>query len=54
MVEHNVTGVKGNKFGPTEDTTRPDKPFRKRFTRNSLVVCEIHPTTMQLKVKIKR
>jgi plastocyanin len=52
-VEHNVTGVKGNKFDSTEDTMRPDRPFRKRFTRNSLVVCTIHPTTMKLKVTIK-
>jgi plastocyanin len=53
VVEHNVTGVKGNKFASTDDTTKPDKPFRKRFTKNSLVVCTIHSTTMQLKVKVK-
>ena len=53
-VEHNVTGVSGNKFASTEDTTRPDKPFRKRFTKNSLVVCTIHSTTMKLRVKIKK
>jgi plastocyanin len=52
-VEHNVTGVKGNKFDSTEDTTRPSRPFRKRFTRNSLVVCTIHPTTMKLRVTVK-
>ncbi len=54
VVEHNVTGVKGNKFDSTEDTTKPDRPFRKRFTKNSLVVCTIHSTTMKLSVKIKR
>ena len=53
MVEHNVAGVRGNKFAPTEDTTRPDRPFRKRFTRKSLVVCTIHSTTMKLRVNIK-
>ena len=52
-VEHNVTGVSGNKFKSTEDTTKPDRPFRKRFTRNSLVVCTIHSTTMKLRVKVK-
>jgi plastocyanin len=53
-VEHNVTGVSGNKFPSTPDTAKPDKPFKKRFTKNSLVVCTIHSTTMKLKVKIKR
>ena len=53
-VEHNVTGVSGNKFKSTEDTTKPDRPFRKRFTKNSLVVCTIHSTTMKLRVKIKK
>ena len=52
-VDHNVTGVSGNKFKSTEDTMKPDKPFRKRFTKNSLVVCTIHSTTMKLRVKIK-
>jgi plastocyanin len=51
---HNVTGVSGNKFKSTEDTTKPDRPFRKRFTKNSLVVCTIHSTTMKLRVKIKK
>jgi hypothetical protein len=51
---HNVSGVRGNKFKPTEDTMKPDRPFRKRFTKNSLVVCTIHSTTMTLRVKIKR
>ena len=50
---HNVTGVSGNKFKSTEDTTKPDRPFRKRFTKNSLVVCTIHSTTMKLRVKVK-
>jgi plastocyanin len=52
-VEHNVTGVSGNKFKSTPDTTKPSKPFKKRFTKNSLVVCTIHSTTMKLKVKVK-
>jgi plastocyanin len=52
-VEHNVTGVSGNKFPGTEDTAKPDKPFKKRFTKSSLVVCTIHSTTMKLKVKVK-
>jgi hypothetical protein len=51
---HNVAGVRGNKFDATEDTMRPDRPFRKRFTKNSTVVCTIHSTTMILKVRIKR
>jgi plastocyanin len=53
-VEHNVTGVSGNKFKSTPDQTKPSKPFKKRFTKNSLVVCTIHSTTMKLKVKIKK
>jgi plastocyanin len=51
--EHNVTGVSGNKFKSTPDTTKPSKPFKKKFTKNSLVVCTIHATTMKLKVKVK-
>jgi plastocyanin len=53
-VEHNVTGVKGNTFKSTPDQTKPAKPFKKKFTKNSLVVCTIHSTTMELKVKIKK
>jgi plastocyanin len=53
-VEHNVTGVKGNKFTNGEDTTRPDRPYRKRITRNTSIVCTIHPTTMKMTVKVKR
>ena len=52
-VEHNVTGVRGNKFTNGEDTAKPDAPYRKRFTKNSLVVCTIHSTTMKLKVTVK-
>src|SRR3954469_862594 len=51
--EHNVSGVSGNKFKPTPDTTKPSKPFKKKFTKNSLVVCTIHATVMKLKVKVK-
>jgi plastocyanin len=51
--EHNVAGVTGNKFKPTPDTTKPSKPFKKKFTKNSLVVCTIHSTVMKLKVKVK-
>ena len=50
---HNVTGVSGNKFKSTEDTSKPDRPFKKRFTKNSLVVCTIHSTTMKLRVTVK-
>jgi plastocyanin len=53
-VEHNVTGVKGNTFAPTPDTTRPAKPFRKRITKTTSIVCTIHATTMKLTVKVKR
>jgi plastocyanin len=53
LVEHNVTGVKGNKFTNGEDTVKPDRPYRKRFTKSSTVVCTIHSTTMILKVKVK-
>jgi hypothetical protein len=51
---HNVAGVRGNRFAATEDTMRPARPFRKRFTKNSTVVCTIHSTTMILRVRIKR
>lgn len=54
IVEHNVMGVKGNKFGPTPDTTRPDKPFRKRITKTTSIVCTIHSTTMKMTVKVKK
>ena len=53
VVEHNVTGVKGNKFTNGEDTTRPDAPYRKRITRTTSIVCTIHPTTMKMTVKVK-
>ena len=52
-VEHNVTGIRGNKFTNGEDTTKPDRPFRKRITRNTSIVCTIHSTTMKLKVTVK-
>jgi plastocyanin len=51
--EHNVTGVKGNKFA-SEDTSRPDTPFRKKITKTTLIVCTIHSTTMKLSVKVKK
>ena len=54
VVEHNVTGVKGNKFTNGEDTTRPDRPYRKRITRTTTIVCTIHSTTMKMTVKVKR
>jgi plastocyanin len=54
FVEHNVTGVKGNKFSNGEDTVKPEKPYRKRITRDTTIVCTIHATTMKMKVKIKR
>jgi plastocyanin len=53
VVEHNVTGVKGNKFTNGEDTTRPDAPYRKRITRTTSIVCTIHATTMTMKVRVK-
>jgi plastocyanin len=52
-VEHNVTGVKGNTFKSTPDTTRPAAPFRKRITKTTSIVCTIHATTMKLKVTVK-
>ena len=51
--EHNVTGVKGNRFA-TKDLTHPAKPFRKKITKTTLIVCTIHSTTMELKVKVKK
>jgi plastocyanin len=53
-VEHNVTGIRGNKFTNGEDTTRPDKPFRKRITRTTTIVCTIHSTTMKMKVTVRK
>ena len=32
---------------------RPDRPFRKRITKTSTIVCTIHATTMKMKVKVK-
>ena len=54
LVEHNVTGVKGNKFTNGEDTVKPDRPYRKRITRTTSIVCTVHPTTMKMTVKVKR
>jgi plastocyanin len=54
VVEHNVTGVKGNKFSSGEDTVRPDKPYRKRITRTTSIVCTLHSTTMKMTVKVRR
>jgi plastocyanin len=54
IVEHNVTGVKGNKFTNGEDTVKPDRPYRKRITRTTSIVCTIHATTMKMTVKVKR
>jgi hypothetical protein len=54
IVEHNVTGVKGNKFSNGEDTVKPDRPYRKRITRTTSIVCTIHATTMKMTVKVKR
>ena len=53
-VEHNVTGVRGNRFTNGEDTVRPDKPYRKRITRNTSIVCTLHSTTMKMTVRVKR
>ena len=53
IVEHNVTGVRGNKFTNGEDTTRPDRPYRKRITRKTTIVCTIHATTMKMSVRVK-
>ena len=53
VVEHNVTGVKGNRFTNGEDTTRPDAPYRKRITRTTSIVCTLHSTTMKMKVTVK-
>jgi plastocyanin len=51
-VEHNVMGTKGNKFGPTPDTLRPDRPVRKRITKTTTVYCTIHSTTMKMTIKV--
>ena len=53
-VEHNVTAVKGNKFTNGEDTMKPDKPYTHKITKSTTIVCTIHSTTMQLKVKVKK
>lgn len=50
-VEHNVTGAKGNRFA-SEDTARPDAPYRRRITRTTNVICTIHPTTMTMKITV--
>jgi plastocyanin len=50
-VEHNVTGIKGNKFA-SPDTTRPAKPFRRKITQTTTVYCTIHSTTMKLTIKV--
>jgi plastocyanin len=52
--DHNVTAVKGNKFTNGEDTNKPDKPYAHKVTKTTLIVCTIHSTTMQLKVKVKK
>ena len=54
VVEHNVTAVKGNKFTNGEDTSKPDTPYKHKVTKNTLIVCTIHSTTMKLSVKVKK
>jgi plastocyanin len=54
VVEHNVTGIKGNKFTNGEDTAKPDAPYRKRITKTTSIVCTIHSTTMKMTVKVKK
>lgn len=51
--EHNATGVRGNKF-ESQTTTRPERPFRKRITRTTTIVCTVHATTMRMKVVVKK
>jgi hypothetical protein len=52
--EHDVTGVKGHKFTSGDPTVKPERPFRKRITRTTSIVCSVHSTTMKLTVKVKR
>ena len=49
FIEHNVQGTKGNKFLSPDKTTGT---YRKRITRTTSVICNIHPTTMKMKITV--
>jgi plastocyanin len=51
VVEHNVTGAKGNRFA-SHDETKPDKPYKRKITKTTTVICTIHPTTMKMTIKV--
>jgi plastocyanin len=49
--DHNVTGAKGNRFS-SGDTAKPDKPYKRKITKSTTVICTIHPTTMVMKIAV--
>ena len=49
FVEHNVEGTKGNKFLSPDKTSGS---YKKRITRTTSVICNIHPTTMRMKITV--
>jgi len=49
--EHNVRGTKGNKF---RSSVKTRGSFRKRITKTTSIVCDVHFTTMRMKIKVKK
>ena len=47
--EHNVRGIKGNRFLSKDKT---DGTYSKRITRTTTVICTIHPTIMRMKITV--
>ncbi len=56
---HNVRGIRGHRFRKPPSSAEepfPDEPgttVRKRFRRDTTVICEIHPTQMRLRVNVR-
>jgi plastocyanin len=50
-VEHNVRGYKGNKFRSAYKT---EGTFRKRITKTTRILCDVHATTMRMTIKVKK
>jgi len=50
-VEHNVRGWKGNKFRSAYKT---EGSYRKRITKTTRILCDVHATTMRMTIKVKK
>jgi plastocyanin len=50
-VEHNVRGYRGQKFRSEYMT---EGTFRKRIKRTTRILCDVHATTMRMKIRVRR